>query len=721
MLTLAAAVLAASNAARADEGMWMPQQIPDLAARLREIGYSGDPKIFTDLTAHPMGAIVSLGGCSASFVSPDGLMVTNHHCVQGALQYNSTPQRNLIEDGFLARTREEELWNGPGSRVFVTVSVREVTDLVTGNMPKKVTPRKRYDIIEGRLKSLTAECEKSGLRCSIQPFFEGLKYFEMGQMEINDVRLVYAPAAGIGNYGGETDNWQWPRHTGDFSFYRAYVGRDGKPAPFSKDNVPYKPKHVLSVSTAGANPGDLVFVAGYPGRTFRHETYSEVKERTEWALPRSIRRSREILALLDEVTKNNKELEIKAETRKRGLNNGLTKNVGVLQGLIKGGLLSQKEAQEKAVVAWIEADAKRKAEYGDLFPALSAMQGEVEKTRERDSAFGGLYFASNLLNAADDAYRLALEKPKKDADRDPQFQERNWKRIRERIERMQRTYAPELDKALLRYTLLEAAALPADSRIEAVDKLVGFNAALPREESQKKIDSFLEATYSKTSLGKPEARLALLEKPAAEIAKMDDPIVKFALALHPMAESLREREKERAGRRSILRPRHMQVLLAKEGGLVAPDANSTLRVTFGRVMGVDSKDGIYFKPQTSLQGVVDKHTGKDEFNAPKQLLDAAKALRAGKKTPYFDARLKDVPVNFLSDVDTTGGNSGSAALNQKGELVGLLFDGTFDTVASDFLFDKERTRSIQVDSRYMLWVMSEVDGASNLLQEMRIK
>jgi hypothetical protein len=188
-----------------------------------------------------------------------------------------------------------------------------------------------------------------------------------------------------------------------------------------------------------------------------------------------------------------------------------------------------------------------------------------------------------------------------------------------------------------------------------------------------------------------------------------------------MAEALREREKERAGRRSILRPRHMQVLLAKEGGLVAPDANSTLRVTFGRVMGVDSKDGIYFKPQTSLQGVVDKHTGKDEFNAPKRLLDAAQALRAGRKTPYFDAKLKDVPVDFLSDVDTTGGNSGSAALNQKGELVGLLFDGTFDTVASDFLFDKERTRSIQVDSRYMLWVMSEVDGAKNLLQEMGIK
>lgn len=725
LFTLAALALSASTLARADEGMWMPQQIPDLAPRLREIGYSGDPKIFADLTGHPMGAIVSLGGCSASFVSPDGLIVTNHHCVQGSLQYNSTPERNLIENGYLARTRDEELWNGPGSRVFVTVSVREVTDLVTGNMPKKkgkeLPPRERYDVLERRIKELTAACEKSGLRCNIQSFFEGLKYFELGLMEINDVRLVYAPPAGIGNYGGETDNWQWPRHTGDFSFYRAYVGKDGKPAPYAKDNVPYKPKHFLKVSAAGANPGDLILVAGYPGRTFRHETFAEVKERTEWTLPRGIARSKETLAILDEVTRNNKELEIKAEPRKRGLNNGLTKNQGVLQGLIKGGLLAEKEAREKALLDWIAAEPGRKTQYGDIFPALSAMQAEQEKTRERNSAFSALYRSAELLNAADDAYRLALEKPKKDADRDPAYQERNWKRLRERLERMQKSYAPELDKALLRYVMMEGAGLPAGVRIDPLDKLAGLSAGLAKEEARKKIDSFLEATYSKTSLGKPEARLALLEKSAAEIAKMDDPVVKLALALHPMAEALREKEKERAGQRSILRPRHMQALLAKEGGLVAPDANSTLRVTFGRVMGVDSRDGIYFKPQTTLQGVLDKHTGKDEFDATQKLLDAAKALRAGKKTPYFDARMNDVPVNFLSDVDTTGGNSGSAVLNQKGELIGLLFDGTYETVASDFLFDKKKTRSIQVDSRYMLWVMTEVDGARHLVEEMGIK
>ena len=266
----------------AEEGMWMPQQIPEMAAKLRALGFKGDPKAFADLSGQPMGAIVSLGGCTASFVSPDGLIVTNHHCVTGGLQFNSTPKRNLLKDGYLAKTRGEELPNGPGSRVFVTTSVTEVTSAITGNIDAKATDRERYDLIERRVKERIAACEKGGQRCNVASFFAGLKYFEIAQMEIKDVRLVYAPADGIGVFGGETDNWRWPRHTGDWSFLRAYVGKDGKPAAFSKDNVPFKPKHWLKISTEGIKPGDLVFVAGYPGRTQRHQTYAQVKETTEW-------------------------------------------------------------------------------------------------------------------------------------------------------------------------------------------------------------------------------------------------------------------------------------------------------------------------------------------------------------------------------------------------------------------------------------------------------
>lgn len=719
-VVLVAALLTALPLA-ADEGMWMPQQIPDLAPRLKELGFTGDAKIWADLTGFPMNAIISLGGCSASFISPDGLIATNHHCVQGSLQYNSTPEKNLIVDGYLARTREEELSNGPGSRVWVTVSVKEVTDEITGKIDPKLTDRKRYDVIDRRVKERTAACEKDGLRCRIASFFEGLRYFEIGQLEINDVRLVYAPPQGIGNYGGETDNWQWPRHTGDFSFYRAYVGKDGKPASYSKENVPYKPKHFLKVSPKGASPGELIFVAGYPGRTQRHETFAEVKDRTEWALPQSVKRSREMIALLEEATKGQKELEIKAEPRMRGLQNGMKKNDGVLAGLLKGGILARKEAKQKALESWIAADPQRQKEYGPVLTELAAMQSETLKTRERDSALGTISFGSTLLGTADNLHRLSLERPKKDVDRDPAHQERNWTRMREGLERMQRTYDHRIDRPMLRYALLGAAGLPADQRIAPLDALVGLAPAMAKDDAAKKIDTYLDTLYAGTKLAEKDFRLGLFEKSTKEIVDTKDTAIQLAVALHPVMEANRERDKANDGKRSRLRPQYMRALLAQGGGLVPPDANSTLRVTFGRVMGVDPRDGMRYLPQTTLQGVVDKHTGEGEFDSPDRLLEAVKALRAGKKSPYFDEKLGDVPVDFMSDVDTTGGNSGSAVLNSQGELVGLLFDGTLETVASDFLFDTEKTRSIQVDSRYLLWVWDAVEGAKHLLDEVGIK
>ena len=719
LLVLALAL--AAFPAVADEGMWMPQQIPALADRLRAAGFTGDAKSFADLTGFPMGAIVSLGGCSASFISPDGLIATNNHCVQGSLQYNSTPEKNLIVDGYLARTREEELSNGPGSRVWVTVSVKEVTDEITGKIDPKLTDRKRFDVIERRVKERTAACEKDGLRCRVASFFEGLRYFEIAQLEISDVRLVHAPPQGIGNYGGEADNWQWPRHTGDFSFYRAYVGKDGKPAPYSKENVPYHPKHFLKVSPKGASPGELVFVAGYPGRTQRHETYAEVKERTEWTLPRSVRRSKEMIAILEATTKGQKELEIKAEPRMRGLLNGMKKNEGVLEGLLKGGILARKQAKQEALEAWIAGDPESKRQFGDVLPALAAMQAESLKTRERDAVLAGMYMGSTLLSTANQLYRLSLEAPKKDIDRDPAYQERNWSRMKEGLERMQKTYDNRLDRPMLRYSLLEAAGLPAEQRIAPVDALVGLSAGLAKDEVAKKVDTYLDALYAGTKLPEKEFRIGLFGKPTKELVDAKDTALQLATALHPLMEANRETEKANDGKLSRLRPRYMRALLAQGGGLVAPDANSTLRVTFGRVMGVDPRDGLRYLPQTTLQGVVDKHTGEGEFNVPARELAAVKALRAGKKTPYLDEKLGDVPVDFLSDVDTTGVNSGSAVLDSQGELVGLLFDGTLETVASDFLFDTEKTRSIQVDTRYLLWTWDAVEGAKNLLDEIGIK
>jgi len=719
-IALLAVVLLLVVGLRADEGMWMPQQIPELAAKLQAMGFTGDPKEFANLTGHPMGAIVSLGGCTASFVSPDGLIATNHHCVTGALQYNSTPQRNLLRDGYLAKSREEELPNAPGSRVLVTTSVTEVTQAIRGNLDPKLSDRERYDAIEHRVKERVAACEKSGNRCTVASFFEGLKYFEVQQLEILDSRLVYSPHDGIGVFGGETDNWRWPRQTGDWSFLRAYVGKDGKPAPYSKDNVPYKPKQWLQVSASGAKPGELVFVVGYPGRTQRHRTYAEVKETTEWSLPRSICLAVEQLAILDKLTKDNRALAIKVAGRIQGLNNGLTNNRGMLEGLVKGGVLAQKEEQEKSLEKWIGATPERLKKYGEVLLALRALQAEGEKTRERDAVMGNLTSASSYLGAAQTIYRLSKERPKNDLDRDAGYQERDWDRIRQAQERLQRTLDPAVDRALFAWAVGLAAALPADQRIEPLDEFVGLSAGMQKSDSERAINAYLDKLYPGTKMGDRDFRIGLLDKSTSELEATHDSFIALAAALYPLQEANREASRNRSGAFARLRPQYMEALLARFGGLVAPDANSTLRVTYGQVKGVDARDGLFYKPQTTLAGILEKQTGEGDFNAPQYQIDAIKKLLATRKSPYLDPALKDVPVNFLSTVDTTGGNSGSPTLNSKGELVGLLFDGTYETVASNFLFDKVKTRSIHVDSRYMLWNMADVDGAGYLLKEMGV-
>ena len=725
-ITAAIALLAlvlAPVAAGADGGMWMPQQMVDLAPRLKKLGFQGNPKAFADLTGMPMGAVVSLGNCSASFVSKDGLIITNHHCVTGALQYNATPERNTVKEGFLAATQADEAWAGPGSRVFVTVAAREVTKDVVGKLAADLSDVDRQLAIEKRTKELTAACEKEGLRCRVASFFEGLKWFEIAQVELKDVRLVYAPPSSIGNYGGETDNWRWPRHTADFAFLRAYVGKDGKPAAFDKANVPFKPRHHLAVDPAGASPGDVVVVAGYPGRTSRHVTSREMKDTIDWSYPRVVRRFGDMLAILAELSKGSKETEIKVAQRVRVLANSMKNRQGVLEGAKKGKLLEKKAATEAELQAWIDADSSRKKKYGGVLAALDDLQAKREAVRERDATLQALYFNSSLLGSARSLRRLAEERLKPDAEREAEYQQRNWERLRESQERLQRTIDLGADRALLRYALLEAAALPQSQRIEALDTIIGLTAGLTEAEAKAKVDGWLVTLYGTPSqLADQKARLALFDGKPEEVLAAKDPFLDLAAALAPLDKQIRDADKARNGAVSRLGPVYMQAMLDKAGGLVAPDANSTLRVTFGTVKGVSPQDGVFYLPQTTLQGVVAKaKKGDPEFDAPPALLAAAAKVLATGKAPFIDKKLGDVPVDFLADLDITGGNSGSAVLNGRGKLVGLAFDGTYETIASDLLFDPVNTRSIQVDIRYVLWVTSQISGATRVMEELGVR
>jgi len=281
-LLLASTALLMSVPALAEEGMWLPGQTPALGDKLKAAGLELSPADLGNLKAVPLNAIVSLGGCSASFVSPEGLVATNHHCVYGSIQYNSKPGQDYLTDGFLAKTYGDELPAAPGSRIYVIEDLRDVTAVMNKGITTKLSGLDRYNRLEANRKALIAECEKqANRRCDVRPYFGGQTYFLQQQLEIKDVRLVYAPAGGIGNFGGETDNWQWPRHTGDFGFYRAYVAPDGSSVPYAKENVPYKPKSWLKIADKPLREGDFVMVAGFPGVTQRHWTAAEVRHNFE--------------------------------------------------------------------------------------------------------------------------------------------------------------------------------------------------------------------------------------------------------------------------------------------------------------------------------------------------------------------------------------------------------------------------------------------------------
>jgi hypothetical protein len=695
-------------------GMWMPQQLASHAEKLKSLGLEIDPAELTDPTSKTLGSIVSLGGCSASFVSDEGLVVTNHHCVQAALQFNSTPEKNLIKEGFLARTRAEEKSNGPQGRVFVTRSVKDVTARVLEGLDKIKGDKERFEAIESRQKQITSDCErgKTGTRCQVAKFFEGAQYFQIEQLELRDIRLVYAPDAGIGNFGGEIDNWRWPRHTGDFSFYRAYVGKDGQPADYSPENVPFKPAHHLKLASQPLEEGDLVLIAGYPGRTSRWRTSSEVKEAVEWSYPRRQRFCEEYIAALEAVSKTDKVAAIRGAPLLRGLNNALTNTKGQLDGLIKGGLAREKNRLEADLKAFIAKDPRLTSEAGGVLEKMAALHAEQAKFRELDASLDEVLRMSRLLSVAVSIVRMAEERPRADADRKPDYQERNWKRLEQGMTAMEKTYSQAVDRATFGLALRRLARLPADQGGPLLAALTG-----KKKPSEADLTRAVDALYKEPALENLDTRLKLLGSATTkDLAKNKDHALALARKIRPLIKAQEDRDEAYSGAMSLLRPRYIEALRGLMKGELAPDANSTLRITYGTVRGYKpAPEAAPYAPFTLLSQAAAKARPEEPFLAPARLLDG---IKAGKFGPYLDKKLGEVPVNFLSDLHITGGNSGSATLNARGELVGLAFDGNYEAMASDWVFLPSITRTIHVDARYMLWVMDAVDGADHLVSEM---
>jgi hypothetical protein len=704
-------------------GMWLPQQIAEIHGdTLKEMGLEIDPGVFSDPLKFPLNAIISLGGCSASFISPDGLIITNYHCVRGYLQYNSTRDNNLLHTGFLAKSREEEISASPTARVYVTTAVIDVTDRMLKGIDEIEDDLNRYDEMERREKAIIKEFEEANpdSRCQVANFYGGGQYYVIVRLEIRDVRLAYAPHRGIGEFGGDIDNWMWPRHTGDFSLLRAYVGKNGKPADYSVDNVPFKPKAYLRVSKEGYKSGDLAFVIGYPGSTERLTTALETRFEIDQNLPRKVELFQTYIDAVNETVGDDRDLEIKAARIISGLENSKKNSIGVLEGARKKDIVGEKIQKEKALQEWIEDDSERKEKYGTIIQQLDKLFEEHHESWEADMLvrYMGSPFLAPLTGAAVTIVRMAEERPKPDNRRDPAYQERNWRQLEQGQISLQRTYAREIDVTMLTTTIAEGLKLPDGERPEILEDFFGGEQVSEEEIRQK-----VNALFDGSGMENREYRLHLLKNASLEeLKKSEDTLIQFALKLSPIIEQLRESDKRYFGASVLLRPHFYYALRDYYQGNIAPDANGTIRISFGTVRGYKpAADKEKYFPFTKVSQVMEKWTkneGEQPFDAPDSIIEA---IRSGRFGSYVSEEAGEVPVNLLTDLDSTGGNSGSATLNNKAEFAGILFDGNIEGVASDLVFLPDLTRSIHVDVRYILWILDAVEHADHILKEIGIE
>jgi hypothetical protein len=549
---LATALSLSVGPALASEGMWMPSQLPEIATQLKAAGFEGDPAALADVTRPPLSAVVKVGGATGAFVSADGLVLTNHHVGFPVIQYNSRADRDLIGNGYVAKTRGDELAAAPDYRVLVTTGFDRITDRILAGASGK-TGRAYYDAIDAATKAAIADCEReAGLRCSVANMYYGTDFYLIRQLELRDIRLVYAPPESIGNYGDEVDNFVWPRHSGDFTVLRAYVGRDGKPADFSADNVPYHPPAHLQVSTRNVGEGDFAMLAGYPGITYRHRMASEFVQQIGWQLPTRVALSQSMIDTIDKAA-TTPEARVLYASQVQSLKNTLKRAQGELDGLRRSDAGAVRKADEAQMLAWLSKQPSAKATRVDIASVQSILD-QAAVMRDRDQLFGMIRSQTQLLRAALMLQRLAHERGKPDAERESGYQQRDEALITAQLKQVQRRYDPAVEKALLTDLLTRHQALPAAQRLPEVDAVFGRSA--------DELRSRVEALYAGTTLGDESKRLAAMSLDEAALKADVDPLLHAAGTLLPAVLRVEDEAQARDGDLLRLRPSYMRALIA---------------------------------------------------------------------------------------------------------------------------------------------------------------
>jgi hypothetical protein len=694
----------------ADDGMWMPHQMKDL--NLQSQGLQMNPAdLYKADGTGLMSAVVNLGGGTGEFISPSGLILTNHHVAFGALQRAADKDHDYITDGFLAHSRAEEI-QAPGYVADVLLRYEEITQEVHARLKKNLKPYDKHQQLETIQKEIVKRAESKGkdLYCTIRSMYSGNQYYLYTFKRLKDVRLVYAPPLSIGNFGGEVDNWMWPRHTGDFTYLRAYVSRDNLGTDYSPDNVPYQPKSFLTISLEGVKTGDFSFIMGYPGRTYRSYTAAQFEDSIE-DLRKRLGQLRDTIAFFEKAGQNDRGIQIKYAGLIKGLNNGLKNATGKLEGFSSRRITDLKRQEEESFVAGIKDEATR-LRARKLLADIAGFASQNKRFAERYELINNLKSprsGSALLAQAVTLFKGAMQLQKADQKREPGFQDRDLPQLRQRIKLAERSYDFNTDKAYLKYIL--------GQNIGKTDLILPPSLKEALAAGPQAIDKLVDEAFASTILADADKRLALLKQKPEQLLKTGDTLIKIASEIEAISQEFDKTGKAMDQEFSDLRQAYLAIVL-QEQKMMAPDANSTIRFTSGIIDGYSPKDALFYGPKTSLRGVMEKEQAEYPFSVPQKL----KELYAQKNFgPYMDNELGDISPCFLNTTNVTGGNSGSPTLNARGEQTGIIFDMTYESVTGDYHIIPELQRTISVDIRYVLFITEKFSGAGYLLKEMVIK
>lgn len=714
-------LLASPLASMADEGMWLPDTLGKLnLAQLKKRGFELKPEDVYN-TAQPSlkDAIVqiSIGG-TGSFVSPEGLILTNHHVAFSAVTAASTTEKDYINNGFMAKSRAEEI-QARNYSISITQDYKDVTAEVLTAVKPEMTPEERTRAITAKqqeiAKAAAAGRESEGIRTQVVEATGGYQYFLYTYLTLRDIRLVYAPPKSIGYFGGDPDNFEWPRHCGDFAFLRAYVSPEGKPAAFDQKNVPFKPKKFLAINANGVREGDFTMIMGFPGRTQRYRESYSVEFNQNVQMPMTIATLRQQIEMLTKMGENNPSMKIRLADQIFGLSNSLKNYEGSVLGLKRMNLVEKKRGEEAAFRQWLDANPAMKEKYGSVLPGIEELYRELNSFAPKQSALNTLLNAGDLVNVLEFAYGRALDRDKPANEKNPQFSDMAMQRVMGQLGQVWNQREPEAEIKLMTEALRSASKLPASQKLAFLETIFSNQAGDTRRKAEEEFARKAIATSKYQSM---EELTKLFNLSATEIKAIDDPLLKLVSQAFDEVAPFAAKTAQFNAKIVKLRPEYVRGMLEmKKNVPFYPDANFTLRFTYGEVKGYKPRDAVTYDYQTSLGGTIEKDTGEEPFDVPAKLKELYQKKDFGN---YVDARLKEVPVAFLATTDITGGNSGSPVMNGRGEVIGLAFDGNYEGLGGDYSFDITSNRTLAVDIRYVLFLVEKFAGANYLFNEMQI-